>query len=127
MAVIREKQAGIARSKAEVSARLAQWDSGPGSEEAIQELREIARLGLPAATYEERRAFLEGMGVQLRADGNKVTITGLITERTLAITNLRTAAVDAERALLCNSPVRRSFCVLAISLRGAGALPRRAC
>jgi site-specific DNA recombinase len=89
MAVVREKQADLARSKAEVTARLVKWEQGPGGEERIAELVELAKIGFPNFTFADRRRFLEGMDVKLKLDGNKVTITGLITDRTLTIADRR--------------------------------------
>lgn len=114
MAVVREKQAGIAKSKAEVTARLARSESGPGSEEAMKRLCAIARVGLPLATFEEKRMFLEGMDISLHLDGNKVTVTGLITDRTLTIAdnaNRERAQSQSEIALdvLRTSPARVIF------------------
>jgi site-specific DNA recombinase len=98
MAVIREKQAALTRSKAEVSARLTQWDLGPSSEEAIKQFCEIIRNGMPNATFEEKRALLEGMDVTLHLDGNRVTIVGLITEATLTVADAVGQAARTERA-----------------------------
>jgi site-specific DNA recombinase len=85
MAIVREKQAGIARSKGEISAKLAQSEQPPVNDEVINELCEIAREGLPFASFEDKRRFLEAMDVKLSLDGDEVTVTGLITERVLTI------------------------------------------
>jgi site-specific DNA recombinase len=102
MTVIREKQEALARSKAEVTARLVKWEQSPASEERIAELVAIAKDGLPDCTFEEKRRFLEGMNVKILADGDQVTITGLITDRTLSLASKREqpAAIDG---VLCHS------------------------
>jgi site-specific DNA recombinase len=87
MAVVREKQDSLAKSKAEVTQRLAQREQGGDSDAAIKQLCEVAKAGLPHLDYEEKRAFLEGMDVLLHIDGDQVTITGLIIERTLSLAN----------------------------------------
>jgi site-specific DNA recombinase len=102
VSIVHEKQAGIARSKAEVTARMAQWEAGPVSDEALKELCEIARLGLPAATFAEKRAFLEGMNVKITVDGRQVTIDGLITRRTLTIADKRQAEAELNDILCPN-------------------------
>jgi site-specific DNA recombinase len=109
MAIVREKQAGIARSKAEVTARLTQWEQGPGSEEAIQRLCELAKRGLPHCSFEERRAFLEGMDVKLTMDGDKVTVTGLITDSTLTIAGRHAPPDCADSDILRNRHLGGDF------------------
>jgi site-specific DNA recombinase len=109
MATVREKQADIARSKAEVTARLAQWEQGPGSEEAIKRLCDLAKRGLPHLDFEEKRVFLEGMDVHLQLDGDKVTVTGLITDRTLTIAGKR--AVLDNNVVLCPTSAQVSIFV----------------
>jgi site-specific DNA recombinase len=89
MSVIREKQANITRSKAEVTAHLIKCEQGPSSREAIAEMCALAREGLPNLSLEGQRRFLEGMDAHLKLDGKRLTITGLVTERTLTIADKR--------------------------------------
>jgi site-specific DNA recombinase len=85
MAVVREKQDVIAKSKAEVTRRMTQRGHRGDNSEAITRLVQVARAGLPHLDFDERRAFLEVMDVKLHADGDQITITGLITDSTLSL------------------------------------------
>ncbi len=110
MASIRQQQSGLAPAKAEIQARMASRELSGGSLEAIQRLTEAALAGLADCTFEERREFLDAMGVMVYLDGANATITGLITDRTLSLTlryskpyTRRNTRQDAELAgVLCN-------------------------
>jgi hypothetical protein len=76
----------------------------------MNRLCEILRPGLPHLTFAEERIFLEGMDIKLRLDGNKVTIAGLIIERTLIIADKRAVRSGAtDDGILCHTSRKRDF------------------
>jgi hypothetical protein len=85
MAVVRQKQDAITTAKNEVVRRLTEQQNTTGNAAAINKLCELAREGLPHLDFGEKRAFLEAMDVKITVDGDRLTVTGLVTERTLSM------------------------------------------